>query len=80
MSKTFPKKLTNVAYMQIIISLTGTPPNLEFLRKFLQCFHDIDFLWIMNKDQFSNKKENYFVADPAWYIVFMPNFVLFFKF
>ena len=44
MSKTFPKKLTNVAYMQIIISLTGTPPNLEFLRKFLQCFHDIDFL------------------------------------
>ena len=48
-----------------IISLSGTPHNLEFFRKFLQCFRDIDFFVnkVKNKIDFSNK-ENYIVADP----------------
>ena len=69
------KYVTNVAYMLKIISLTGTLHSLEFFRKCLECFRDIDFFvkTVKNKDNFCNK-ENYFVADPAGYLVFMPNF------
>ena len=73
--------MTNVAYMLKIISLTETPHNLEFFRKCLECFGDIDFFvnTVKNKKSFSNK-ENCFVADPAGYLEFMPNVILFFKF
>ena len=35
--------LNNVAYTPKTISLTGTSHNLEFFRKFLECFRDTDF-------------------------------------
>ena len=73
--------MTNVAYMLKIIFLTGTPHKLEFFRKCLECFRDIDFFvnTVKNKKSFSNK-ENCFVANPAGYLEFMPNFIQFFKF
>ena len=55
-----------------IISLRGTPHNL--VRRFLESYRDIYF-FVKVKENISNK-ENYFVADPAGDLVFMPNFIL----
>ena len=75
--KTLPKYVTNAAYKLKTISLTGTPHNHKFFRKLLECVGDIVFLLIKNKANLFNK-ENCFVAIRAGYIVFTPNFILFF--
>ena len=71
------QNVTNAAYKLKTISLTGTPHNHKFFRKLLECVRDIVILLIKNKGNFFNK-ENCFVANRAGYIVFMPNFILFF--
>ena len=47
------KYVTNVANIMKIISLTGTPHKL--VRRFLECFRDIDFFVNKGKENFSNK-------------------------
>ena len=49
------------AYTLKTISLTGTPHNLEFFRKILECFRDFDFLLTKNKADLSNKENS-----PLW--------------
>ena len=71
------QNVTNAAYKLKTISLTGTPHNHKFFRKLLECVRDIAILLIKNKGNFFNK-ENCFVANRAGYIVFMPNFIVFF--